>query len=1310
MKHIILIILLCLFKLPAWAQQTISAHVVDSETGEALPYVTVYVSQENYTITNAEGNFTLRIAPQDTVRISFIGYQTLRIKAQDVPATLALVSLTNTMREVTVRPLNAKSILSKVVRKLDNEYSTNKDSTSQYFCRIVTDMPTSDELCEAFLQAHSAVNLRDISFQSGRYGTKATNGVEKSIFQHLNFQHVMELSPMMFDNTFWNKLYNPLGHDKRSFKYQSSYYDSRVTELYSEDERRVCCISIKRNERPMPVVVWRPNSEHPQLFPRNSVMTGDLYVDMDTYELMSFNGEIEGCMMLVTREAIQSMDSLEMKIRINFRHDRGYTEIADLSASLRQKEIECQASLLNITNMNIPVESKGLHSENMLQSIDSVGFDSVMWAQSGLIKRTSKEEYLATRLTGKSLLPMTVPQSNKLSDFVDRMEAFGRAIPQEKVYVHMNNTSYFLGDTIWFAAYTRQTTDDRPSKVSGLLYVELLNQDGYLVERKLIEMTEGRGNGFFALNRENLYSGFYELRAYTRWQLNWGIQEHPHSHMASQWFASKELEHNYYRDYDKLYSRVFPVYDAPLEEGGYERSMTPRPLQRKEAEKEGNRRLILLFYPEGGNLVADVPCRVAFEVAWDDGEWVEGWLHIGADSVPVLNRGRGMFTITPHQGEEKELRFVTHDGESATAKLPQPEQIGVTLRTDIVDEGVMIGLHVTGDLNPDSLGMTVMHEGVVERFLQPSQKESAFLIKDSELGTGVNQLTVFDSQGRVWADRLFFITKMDMMQPTLSVSGAKESYTPYEPINLTISSTRETEEGKVSLSVCDARNSDKSFDNGTILTEMLLGSEIRGFVPNPKWFFEKDDEEHRQALDLLMMTQGWRRFNWREMAVRGAWDLTQPKETTQILPGRVCRPGNADPRCQEIETERRILHPEYYSGESPEQRRDFREGVNEEVVVRATAVSTDDKLPLADRQTQQGGRFTLVMPHFYGDCILYLGALPADKYDSSVPYQWEEMYDPEYLSMKELRKEQITPSELQVLVDFPYPRFVKPYTFYQVNLMPDPMAAKSPQVSEDGTKTLKEISVRSRLRGLRQFSDTHPAFILDGIEAHNAIMDAGMYYADDLLARTYLGDMGLASVSVLSETDMEERDNKVQQYSRIRHRYGATSHLRTVLGDNIAPEDSAFWGKFLKSYPQSYSLSLGERRKYLGLGVIEKQVVYTDYCPRREGDIHYQGSNLPEIHIADYPYEDEGQHAVYRDRCIPIPGFAYPADFYSPDYSRQRLPEGQKDYRRTLYWNPNLQLDENGQARITFYNNSRTTQISVEAEGQASDGTLLWSK
>ena len=131
--------------------------------------------------------------------------------------------------------------------------------------------------------------------------------------------------------------------------------------------------------------------------------------------------------------------------------------------------------------------------------------------------------------------------------------------------------------------------------------------------------------------------------------------------------------------------------------------------------------------------------------------------------------------------------------------------------------------------------------------------------------------------------------------------------------------------------------------------------------------------------------------------------------------------------------------------------------------------------------------------------------------------------------------------------------------------------------------------------------------------------------------------------------------------------------------------------------------------EYKNLSLLDKMVVYTDYSPRKEGTKRYRGSNLPETTLTLYPYPDGSRRPVYRDRRYILPGFAYPAEFYSPDYSKQTPPEP-TDYRRTLYWNPNLQLDENGQARITFYNNSRTTQISVEAEGQASDGTLLWSK
>ena len=182
-------------------------------------------------------------------------------------------------------------------------------------------------------------------------------------------------------------------------------------------------------------------------------------------------------------------------------------------------------------------------------------------------------------LTAQTRHTLDTQSDTRLTALVDRLSRFGQHIPQEKVYLHMDNTCYFLGDTLWFAAYTRTTHNDRPSQLSGTLYVELYNQDGYLVERQLIEMVNGRGHGNFELKKE-YYGGYYELRAYTRWQLNWGCFQHKNARVSQEWFLSQELHDLYYRDYDKLYSRVFPVYDAPRKEGEYYEEMTLRPLRR----------------------------------------------------------------------------------------------------------------------------------------------------------------------------------------------------------------------------------------------------------------------------------------------------------------------------------------------------------------------------------------------------------------------------------------------------------------------------------------------------------------------------------------------------------------------------------------------------------------------------------------------------------------------------------------------------------------------------------------------------------
>jgi len=958
-------------------------------------------------------------------------------------------------------------------------------------------------------------------------------------------------------------------------------------------------------------------------------------------------------------------------------------------------------------------------------------------------------------------LPLAAQRSDfmrkeALMPLVERLTAFGKRIPQEKVYVHMDNTCYFQGDTIWFAAYTRQTTDDRPSRVSGVLYVELLNNDGYLVERKMIEMREGRGSGFFVLDNVIQYSGFYELRAYTRWQLNWGCYEHKHSRIASRWFASKELEQEYYRDYEKLYSRVFPVYDRPKEAGDYAHDMTMRTMRRYFRKDMDKQEPTLTLFPEGGNLVAGVENRVAFEATMSDGQWLEGSLKANSltpspDSVanaqlaiaprrgevPAVNRGRGVFTIVPERGMEREVTFTTEDGQTVKARLPKPEERGVAMQVRQEGDSTRIVLHLAG-LSPDSLGMTIMHEGRVSLFqLLAKEMTSECVVQNAELECGVNQVTVFDSEGRVWADRLFFVTNPSAVQPTLTVSGIKEDYQPYEEIMLDVQGR--TRGGTVSVSVKDANQSDALYDNANIMTEMLLSSEIRGFVPDPGWYFEADDSLRRAALDLLMMTQGWRRFDWRNMAVKGAWDLTQPDERTPIITGQVIRPSYDLKKAvilkliESEEDEVKNENNDEVKASSHTEGNDALKGdVVDKVALRGekwknTATEKGGILVHAEisnlinhesavaETDTRNGKFKLPLPRYYGPNLLFLSVSDTLTWKGKRKNDWVVQIDDDEENMTAADRivRYVPPPEYLVHVAWPYPRFVQPYAFYQNHLTErGGSSGSSGQMQTDSTRVLGEVAVRARHGGLRRFDDKEPVLVLDAYEAVNAAIDAGLVFCPEPIARTYLGDLGLdVPYAFTEETDPETGKSSTEASSRIKTRFGLGRTRRALPQYVDIPLDSIYHPKYLTSHSWAYvELSPGERRDFNALSKLDRIYIYTDYCPRLEGDKRYEASNLPETRLIVYPYPDGSRRAVYREGRYVVHGFCQPVEFYSPDYSRQTPPEVPTDYRRTLYWNPNLKLDAEGRARVTLYNNSRTTQIEVEAAGQAADGTLLWNR
>ena len=914
-----------------------------------------------------------------------------------------------------------------------------------------------------------------------------------------------------------------------------------------------------------------------------------------------------------------------------------------------------------------------------------------------------------------------------LDGWAERLQKFGKGIPQEQIFIHMDNTCYFLGDTLYYKAYVRRTDTGVPSKLSGVLYAELLNQDGYLVQRQQLEMKNGQVNGSFVL-QDTLYGGYYELRAYTRWQLNWGETEHPHTEFAEEWFFNKRMAQEYYRDYEKLYSRVFPVYDKPQTPGDFVHEMTVRPLRRQfKADGQPLEGKVQLF-PEGGHLVAGVPNQVAFEANDEEGMHIEGSVAIlDASGAKVAEakteqRGRGTLTFTPKSGGNYTAQLTWKNG-TAKQSLPKVETDGAAIQVTQKDGKVSIALANAGTAAQEELGMTVMNQGVMKHFSAiGSGATLSATVEATELPTGVNQITIFNAQGRIYADRLIFVRQPDFKAQNISFTGFDaKGAEPFSQVSLGVQGGQPG--STVSVAVRDAAHTEYIYDNGNILTEMLLSSQIRGFVENPGYFFEADDTEHQRALDLLLMIQGWRRFDWHTMATPGAFELNHmPEQTTPLLMGEV---HNYHAQAQETQfdsdsasdvatgtTSNGKTEGEEEDAASvtnarkntettgkiqPDRAKDRRNrfvqgesGLKREVLVHARFNKPGADQFVDGEMMTENGRFSLQSPRFFEGAIFNVAASDSTKWSDSERdhYQWT--------LNNEDRNGMINYPEFYVRLRPFYPRFVKPYSFYQEHLAQAPKgSAMAQDWLNDGSRTLAEVTIGARRNGLRKFDASKPAFVIDAYQAFNDACDAGFCtgyfigsgrFVQDV-ARTYIGDMNM------------DREYELDT------RFG-TKKITNISGyeQTKISVESAHSG--IKNMPvEEFHVSDGDLEQYHHLANLGKVYIYTDYSPRREGDAHFENSNQPSVTVDLRLIENAGKRAAYRDRRYVLPGYSAPDEFYQPNYSTKPLPEV-KDYRRTLYWNPDLQLDANGAAQIQFYNNGKQTQFAVSAEGMTPEGTL----
>ncbi len=169
-------------------------------------------------------------------------------------------------------------------------------------------------------------------------------------------------------------------------------------------------------------------------------------------------------------------------------------------------------------------------------------------------------------------------QDTTICYLADHADKFNRVLSQEKVYLHFDNTGYFMEETMWFKAYVVSSDSNRYTKKSKVLYVELVNPSGDVVMEKKLEIKDGQANGEFVLH-DIFMTGFYEVRAYTRYMTNWGK--------------------------DVIFSRVFPVFEAPKNKGDYsvqimrQAEKNNRYPDNREKDSVRMERMNVDFFPEG---------------------------------------------------------------------------------------------------------------------------------------------------------------------------------------------------------------------------------------------------------------------------------------------------------------------------------------------------------------------------------------------------------------------------------------------------------------------------------------------------------------------------------------------------------------------------------------------------------------------------------------------------------------------------------------------------------------------------------------
>ena len=859
------------------AQQSFHARVVDAETGEALPFVNVYQASGKGCVTNLEGDFIISAGAEDSLRFSFVGYKTCRWKADEMPGVVRMQPSALSIAGVTV--LSDEAILTRAYKTLKNDLKAHAREKMLYLNRITIRSGGCEEMVEDFLTARSAVNVRNMSVLSGQYWTRTVTGEQMmSQLQYTNLHNLMTAGPLMRQVPLEDYVIQPFPPTFSS-SFLNYYYALSSQTLQTDGGGLMYVVEMRPK-----VDTWK------------DILYGKLYIDARTFHLLRFDGAVRGMRVNVSRlgEEADRVQPATIRIHVHYTHRRGFTEVAKASAQIQADGLDVSMVLADAEDVAAPSGKGVAVKENLLKAILAAGTDPDLQQNAQFMQWTEEERLIAENAASNDPLPALRSRStSSVLSYIQKAMNFSKVLPQEKVYLHFDNMGYFENETLWFKAYVTRTDNGHPSDLSKVLYVELLNPSGDIVKTcKYPVDSLGVSHGDIKLD-SLLTSGYYEVRAYTRYMTNWGT--------------------------NAVFSRVFPVFKKPAKEGDYsdltirtmlyyardpnnrtsEDSLYQKAIDDGIYTRDLLKTISVKFYPEGGDLIAGKKCRVVMLAVDDNGHPYEGEGFVMNERGDVLasvktdTLGRGLFELVPDTGK---LTFQIRNLKKLNRKnlptrngvqfipLPVAKEEGCALHVDAVNENMLATLQCTDGICGSMLGYVLMHNGNIHRCDTLTASPLIEIELDRQaMPEGVNQMTVFDSRGAIMAERLFFICPKPDKSDSIQVTAITKRLKPCGKVELELQTKPNA---NLSFSAMDAKTMTNG-KQGNMKTWMLLSSEVRGYIHNVDYYFEADDKEHRRNADLLMLTQGWRRYDWRLMSEKYTFRKAQPIEDQFYLYGKL---------------------------------------------------------------------------------------------------------------------------------------------------------------------------------------------------------------------------------------------------------------------------------------------------------------------------------------------------------------------------------------------------------------------------------------